>query len=91
MQTMLDRLSETCKEYVMEINVKKTKVMVMNGSGRIKHVKLNDEPLEQVTRFKYLESWITDEARCDDDIKQRFQNFLNKGSNFFQEKTDGPN
>ena len=49
MQKMIDRLSGTCKEYGMEINVKKTKVMVMNGSGRIKqHVKLK--------RFKYLGS-----------------------------------
>ena len=36
MQKMLDRLSETCKEYGMELNVKKTKVMAMNGTGRIK-------------------------------------------------------
>src|SRR6185436_1091024 len=36
MQKMIDRLSKTCKEHGMEINVKKTKVMVMNGSGRIK-------------------------------------------------------
>ena len=57
MQKMLGRLSETCKEYGMEINVKKTKAMVMNGSGRIKqHVKLNNVPLERVTRFKYLGS-----------------------------------
>ena len=49
-----DRLSETCKKYGMEINVKRTKVMVMNGSGGIKqHVKLNNVPLERVTRFKY--------------------------------------
>ena len=71
MQKMIDRLSETCKEYGMEINVKKTKVMVINGSVRIKHVKLNNVPLEQVTRFKHLGSWITDEAWCDDDIKAR--------------------
>ena len=56
----------------MKINVKKTKVMVMNGSGRLKQkVKLNGVPLEQVTRFKYLGSWITDEARSDDDIRAR--------------------
>src|SRR3989441_4708155 len=29
MQKMIDRLSTTCKEYGMEINVKKTKVMIM--------------------------------------------------------------
>ena len=30
MQKMIDRLKETCKAYGMEINVKKTKVMIMN-------------------------------------------------------------
>ena len=40
--------------------------------GRTKqHVKLNNVPLERVTRFKYLGSWITDEARSDDDIMAR--------------------
>ena len=56
----------------MEINVKKTKVMVMNGTERIKQeVKLNGVPLERVTRFKYLGNWITDDARSDDDIRAR--------------------
>ena len=54
----------------MEINVKKTKVMMMNGSGRVKqHVKFNYVPLERVTRFKYMGSWITDDARSDDDTR----------------------
>ena len=30
MQKMIDKLKETCKAYEMEINVKKTKVMIMN-------------------------------------------------------------
>ena len=28
-------------------------------------------PLEQVTRFKYLGSWITEDARSDEDIRAR--------------------
>ena len=28
-------------------------------------------PLGRVTRFKYLGSWITDDARSDDDIRAR--------------------
>ena len=56
----------------MKINVKKTIVMVMNGTGRIEQeVKVNGVPLEQVTRFKYLGNWITDDARSDDDIRAR--------------------
>jgi len=34
MQKMADRLIETCKGYEMKINIKKTKVMVMNKKER---------------------------------------------------------
>jgi len=43
----------------MEINVQKSEAFVMNGTGRIKHsqdVKLNNVPLEWVTRLKYPEA-----------------------------------
>ena len=64
MQKMIDRLSENCIEYRMKISVKKDSNDVMNGSGRIKqHVKLNNVPLERVTRFNYLGIWITDKER----------------------------
>src|SRR2546425_10737277 len=38
MQKMIDRLSTTCKAYGMEINVKKTKVMIMNGRSEERRV-----------------------------------------------------
>ena len=37
----------------------------------LKRMWLNNVPLERVTRFKYLKSWITDEARSDDDKRAR--------------------
>ena len=59
----------------MEINVEQTKVMVMNKTAKPKEMQrfitLNlfiTLPLEQVTRFKYLGSWITEDARSDEDI-----------------------
>ena len=46
--------------------------MVINGTGKIKQeVKLNNVPLERVTRFKYLGSQITDDAKSGDDIRAR--------------------
>ena len=36
MQKMIDRLNKTCKAYGMEINVKKTKVMIMNRTAKPK-------------------------------------------------------
>ena len=48
--------------------------MGMNTEGRIKQtLTLNDVPLEQVTRFKYLGSWITDDARCIEDLRARVE------------------
>src|SRR3989442_13455462 len=72
---IIDRLNKTCKAYGMEINVKKTKMMIMNGTAKAKgmqrFITLNNVPLEQVSRFKYLGSWITEDARSDEDITAR--------------------
>ena len=75
MQKMIDRLNETCKAHEMKINVKKTKVMIMNKTEKQKGMQscimLNNVPLEQVTRFKYLGSWITENAKSDEYIRAR--------------------
>src|SRR3989441_3041781 len=59
----------------MEINVKKTKVMIMNGTAKPKGMQrcivLDGVPLEQVSRFKYLGSWIIEDARSDEYIRAR--------------------
>src|SRR5688572_16921387 len=75
LQKMIDKLNDTCKEYGMDINVKKTKVMVLGGdrvgNGSQACLTLDGVPLEQVTRFKYLGSWISEDARCEEDIRTR--------------------
>ena len=75
LQKMIDKLNDTCKEYGMDINVKKTKVMVLGGdrvgNGSQACLTLEGVPLEQVTRFKYLGSWISEDARCEEDIRAR--------------------
>src|SRR2546425_1122453 len=59
----------------MKINVKDTEVMVMRRLGRAKGIQqkvtLDGVPLEQVTRFKYLESWTMENARNVEDIRAR--------------------
>src|SRR3989442_1638259 len=54
---------------------KNTKVMIINGTAKPKGMQqcitLNNVPLEQVIRFKYLGSWITEDARSDEDIRAR--------------------
>ena len=72
LQVMLDKLSDTCKNYGMAINVKKTKVMVVSKRGKIKcQVTLDNKTLEQVSRYKYLGSWISDDAKCVEEIRTR--------------------
>ena len=52
----------------MKIHVKQNKVMGIYETGRIEQpLKFKNVPLKRVTRSKYLRSWITDDARSDDD------------------------
>src|SRR5437867_3331558 len=56
---------------------KKTTVMIMNETakpnGRQRSITLNKVPLKQMTRFKYLGSWITEDARSDENIRARVE------------------
>src|SRR6267154_1640039 len=61
--------------YGMEINVKNTKVMIINKTekpkGMQRCIMLDKVPLEHVARFKYLGSLIREDARSEVDIKAR--------------------
>jgi len=72
LQTMINRISEVCKDYGMEMNVKKTKTMVFSKLGSEKSkIMVNGTTLEQVSHYKYLGSWIMEDGRNDMDIKTR--------------------
>ena len=43
----------------------------MMNDGMQSCIMLNNVPLEQLTRFKYLGSWITENAKSDEDIRAR--------------------
>ena len=74
LQKMIDKLSYTCKGYGMDINVRKTKVMVVGGDGAEDGSQacftLDGVSLEHVTRLIYLDSWISEAARCEEDIRK---------------------
>ena len=72
LQTMMSSLNEKCKEYGMAINAKKTMVMVMGTKTDTKcDIKIDGLTLEQVKKYKYLGSWITEDVRCDTEINTR--------------------
>ena len=72
LQRLMDRLVESAKNYDMKINVKKTKAMVVSrkGEGTVSII-VEGQRVEQVERFKYLGSVITEDGRCIEDVKQR--------------------
>ena len=61
LQTMAYRLNPTARKYKMSISSTRTKAMAMWGNHiqRVKFV-INDNIIEQVTDFKYLEYCISE-------------------------------
>jgi hypothetical protein len=57
--------------YGMPIHAKNTKVMVVSKRGKIKCQVTLDNKTQKVSRYKYLGSWITEDARCTEKIKTR--------------------
>ena len=49
--------------------------MIMNKTkkpgGILYVVGKSSLPLEQMTRYKYLGNWVTEDARCDENIRTR--------------------
>jgi exonuclease III len=72
LQELMNGLSVCAARYGMKINVKKTKTMVVSrtGGGHV-HILVDGQVVEQVKKFKYLGSMITEEGRSIDDVKIR--------------------
>ena len=73
LQTMLTSLNEESRIRGLNINRKKTKIMVISKKKENPKIKIciNNEELVQVEQFEYLGSMITSDCRCDKEIKRR--------------------
>ena len=73
LQRMMDRLNMISMEYGMKINIRKTKVMKISRAVEPTTVKItiNGEQLEQVDKFCYLGSVVTQDAKCHTEIRRR--------------------
>ena len=73
LQELLPKINEKEKTYGMEINVKKTKTMVVSKKNPVPeaNVLIDETPIEQVTSMVYLGHMITDDGRSDKEIKRR--------------------
>src|SRR6478609_4589742 len=72
LQSLMDSLNTTAKYYDMKINIKKTKAMVVsrNGGERV-YITIEGQSVEQVSKFRYFGSLISEDGRCLDDVKTR--------------------
>ena len=72
LQRMLNNIVRVCKDSGMELNDKKTKVMVIEKKPqtRIK-ILVNGEQLEQVKDCRYLGTNISDDGKCIKEVKTR--------------------
>ena len=65
------------------MNVSKTKTMLVNKAGEERDIAIDvdGQELEQVRDFRYLGQIITDDGRCDKEVKRRIaiacSNFIN--------------
>jgi hypothetical protein len=71
LQKIMDRLNDTAKAFDMKINVDKTKVMKVSRNGGEINISIDEQKVEQVSKFKYLGAWITEDGRSEVEIRTR--------------------
>ncbi len=79
----MDVVSQFCKDYRLDINIKKSKVMVVLGeNGDGENMKLSGNGVGRVSRYKYLGVWIDEKLswkyQCDQvvmKVKSKIQNW----------------
>ena len=73
LQTLLGRVVEASKEKGPSVNRKKTECMVVSKKSQNPGCKvhIDQKEIKQVTEFNYLGSIITEDGRCEREIKAR--------------------
>ena len=70
-QELTDRLSNSAREYGIEISSEKSKVMVNSVGNTTVQISMNGQQLEEVMAFKYLGATLTKDGRSTAEIKIR--------------------
>jgi hypothetical protein len=69
-----ETLIDVGKEVGLEINVEKTKYMLLSrhqNVGQNRHIKVANRPFEILSQFKYLETTVTNQNLIQEEIKKR--------------------
>ena len=72
LQALTNNVKDKSQKSGLDMNVKKTKTMVISRSNNTKaNITINNEELEQVEKFKYLGQTITSDAKTEKEIRIR--------------------
>jgi len=73
LQEMLNIIDIHSEENGLSINLKKTECMVISKNRNVIDcgITLKGNSIKQVANFKYLGTWITNDGKCDNEIKAR--------------------
>lgn len=73
LRNLMIKLHTKSKEYNMNINIKKSKVMRISKMGvkRMRKIEIDGEKYEEVSSYKYLGTEILKDARCEGEILKR--------------------
>ena len=73
LQALLTAVNEKGKPYDMEMNIIKTKAMVISRKQPVPNISISVEgkPIQQVKRMVYLGYMATEDGKCDKEIKRR--------------------
>ena len=69
LQEIVNILKEKSSKVGLEMNVKKTKTMLISTNPMKKNVKVSDTTLEQAKQFKYHDTQITEKPKREEEIK----------------------
>jgi hypothetical protein len=71
-QENIERLLEAIRDIGIEINAEKTKYMIMSrhlNSGQTQNIRIANESFENVAKFKYLGTKLTNQNEIHDEMK----------------------
>ena len=73
LQDTVDCVNEHGRAFGMKMNAKKTKTMLFTRQGDNKKIslKIDDVNIEQVKTFTYLGQLVTENGKCEDEVKRR--------------------
>ena len=83
LQKIVNKVKEQSEDLGLYMNVSKTKTMKANIAGEERNIAIdvNGQELGQVRDFRYLGQIITDDGKCDKEVKRRIaiarSNFIN--------------